>query len=133
MANTPTPTFDLSPRDFIFLSGKRNNGHNYHNIGQLRTPYIGKNANFKSAMGDYGPPQRTDYYTVDNPTYPYPMSANMVVDQYLPYTGCAFGRPGLYPTYDYSIPKSGFVAPNYFAPKTYFQRGHVPTSPSQYN
>ena len=134
MAATPTPRFNLSPRDQIFLSGKSNyNQHKYHNIGQLQTPYIGKNANFRSALGDYAPPQRTDYYTVQNPVAPYAMAADMVVDQYLPYTGCAFGRPGLFPTYDYSIPQSGFVSPNYFSPVTYFQRGHTKTSARQYN
>lgn len=131
MATTPTPRFNLSPRDEIFLKGKSQHHHRYHNIGQLQTPYIGKNANFMSALGDYGPPQRTDYYTAQNPVYPYAMASDMVVDQYLPFTGCAFGRPGLFPTYDNSIPFSGFIHPNYFSPKTHFQNGHVRTSASQ--
>lgn len=42
----------------------------YHNLGQLQTPYFGKSP---SALGDYGPPQGIDYYTLENPNYIYPL------------------------------------------------------------
>lgn len=42
----------------------------YHNLGQLQTPYFGKNP---SQLGDYGPPQGINYYTKDNRNYVYPL------------------------------------------------------------
>ncbi len=42
----------------------------YHNVGQLMTPYEGKKM---GVGGDYGPPQGTTYYSLENPVYPYPL------------------------------------------------------------
>ena len=42
----------------------------YHNLGQLQTPYFGKNP---GQFGDYGPPSGMNYYTRENPNYPYPL------------------------------------------------------------
>jgi len=127
MATSPIPLFDLSPDDQIFMKGKSNSTifNRYHNIGQLSTPYIGKNSNFKSSQGDYAPPQATDYYTVQNPLYPYPMMKDWKVDQYIPGWGCAFGKPYMHSTYS-SNPDSGFIAPNMFSPKTHFDKSHDP-------
>lgn len=110
------PNFNFSPGNQIFQIGRNSSKNKYHNIGQLRTPYIGKHSNFSSAQGDYGPPQNTDYYTVDNPLYPYPMMSQWEASQYIPGQGCAFGVPGQYVTHDYSNPDTGFVPPNYFSP-----------------
>lgn len=127
MANTQTPHFNLSPTDGVFMN--ENVDRRYHNIGQLRTPYIGKTSNFKSSQGDYGPPQRTVYYTPSNPVYPYPMMEDWASEQYLPGMGCVNGSPYKYPTYDYSVPSSAFVPPNYFSPKTKLPQGqYVPPS-----
>jgi hypothetical protein len=129
MANTQTPHFNLSPTDGIFMNENAPSSKMYHNIGQLRTPYIGKTANFKSAQGDYGPPQRTVYYTPSNPVYPYPMMEDWASEQYLPGWGCVNGSPYKYPSYDYSVPNSAFVPPNYFSPKTKLPQGKfIPTS-----
>lgn len=130
MSLGPTPLFDLSPTDQIFSQGKISSGQKYHNIGQLRTPYLGKNANFQSAQGDYGPPQRTRYYTLQNPLSPYPMMSRWEATQYLPTQGCAFGIPGQYPTIDYTNPDTEFVPPNYFNPSYTPPTGEYP-HPSQ--
>ncbi len=45
----------------------------YQNIGQLITPYYGKNI---SQLGDYGPVQNKPYYTGYNNTYPYVLDRN---------------------------------------------------------
>jgi len=48
----------------------------YHNIGQLASPYLGK-----TGVGDYSWPQHTSYYTQNgcvscyNDNYPYPLEA----------------------------------------------------------
>jgi hypothetical protein len=125
-----TPTFNLSPDDQIFQKGKPPSGIGYHNIGQLRTPYFGKNSNFSSNQGDYAPPQRTRYYTLEDPLAPYPMMERWQATQYLPTQGCAFGVPGQFPTVDDSVPDSGFVPPNYFSPSFTNPKGQFP-HPSQ--
>jgi hypothetical protein len=130
MSLGPTPLFDLSPSNGVFMQGRPPSGQNYHNIGQLRTPYLGKNANFKSAQGDYGPPQRTRYYTLQNPLAPYPMMSRWQASQYLPTLPCAFGVPGQYPTVDYTNPDTEFVPPNYFDPSYKPPTGEYPY-PSQ--
>ncbi len=93
---------------------------NYHNIGQLQTPYQGKMFN---QGGDYAPPQRTRYYTDYNPTYPYVLDRDFRATQYLPDNGCCFERPGYSPCYNYEYPSS-FTPPNYFSPKINFPTGH---------
>ena len=93
----------------------------YHNVGQLQTPYQGKRL---GVGGDYGPPQRTKYYTVDNPVYPYVLDKDFRAEEYLPTEGCLFGHPGYFPCYESEYPKN-FVAPNYFSPKVYTPRGHI--------
>ena len=45
-------TYRLSKQTFMPGYGLRN--QNYHNVGQLRTPYIGKEL---GSLGDYGPPK----------------------------------------------------------------------------
>lgn len=130
MSLGPTPTFNLSPGDQIFLQGRNTSKQNYHNIGQLRTPYYGKHSNFQSAQGDYAPPQRTRYYTLENPLAPYPMMKRWRATQYLPTQGCAFGVPGQYPTVSNLNPDDAFVPPNYFSPSTKLPSGQY-QSPSQ--
>lgn len=130
MANTQTPYFNLSPTDGVFMNENAPTRKKmYQNIGQLKTPYIGKTSNFKTAQGDYGPPQRTVYYTPSNPVYPYPMMKDWLSDQYLPGWGCVNGDPTKYPTYNYDVPDSAFVPPNYFSPQTHFAKGQA--TPSQ--
>ena len=51
----------------------------YHNIGQLKTPYEGK---IPGTHGDYGPVQTTDYYTPQNPNYPYVLDRDFRAVQY---------------------------------------------------
>lgn len=93
----------------------------YHNVGQLQTPYQGK----KFGMGgDYGPPQRTQYYTADNPNYPYVLDADFHAEQYLPTEGRCFERPGYFPCYEDQYPQK-YVPPDYFAPKLRHPSGHA--------
>lgn len=130
MALGPPPRFNFSPGDQIFLRSGNGNLQKYHNIGQLRTPYVDKHSNFASAQGDYGPPQNTKYYTVHNPLYPYPMMSDWQPTQYLPLGNCAFGSPGQFVVSDNTNPDSGFVPPNYFSPTTHMPSGHN-INPSQ--
>jgi len=53
----------------------------YHNMGQLMTPYEGKKM---GQGGDYGPPQSTTYYSLENPVYPYPLDEHMYSSMCLP-------------------------------------------------
>ena len=95
----------------------------YHNIGQLMTPYEGK---YAGQGGDYGPPQRTRYYTAQNPNYPYVLDKNFRAEEYLPTEGrCYPNQPGYFPCYE-SKYHDRFVPPNYFAPYTRWPRGHEP-------
>ena len=93
----------------------------YHNIGQLQTPYQGK---MFGQGGDYGPPQKTRYYTVYNPTYPYVLDKDFRAEEYLPTEGCCFGRPGYFPCQEAQYP-TRFTPPDYFSPKVNFPRGHA--------
>lgn len=93
----------------------------YHNIGQLETPYEGKKF---GVGGDYAPPQRTRYYTPQNPNYPYVLDANFRAEEYLPTEGCCFKRPGYFPCYEGQYPDR-YVPPNYFAPQLRHPSGHV--------
>jgi len=93
----------------------------YHNIGQLQTPYEGKRF---GTGGDYGPPQKTVYYTEYNRNYPYVMDADFRPVGYLPTEGCCFGHPGYSPCYEGQYPDR-FVSPNYFAPRLQHPSGHA--------
>nr|QBK86522.1 MAG: hypothetical protein LCMAC102_03170 [Marseillevirus LCMAC102] len=93
----------------------------YHNVGQLQTPYQGK---FFGQNGDYAPPQRTRYYTVQNPTYPYVMDSDFRAEQYLPTEGRCYDHPGYFPCYETKYPEY-FVPPNYFAPQIRHPAGHA--------
>ena len=96
----------------------------YHNMGQLRTPYIGK---WFGQGGDYAPPQRTRYYTPQNPTYPYPLDKDFNATQFLPTEGCCYGRPGYFPCYETQYPDLPFIPPDYYAPHTRYPKGHQPS------
>lgn len=93
----------------------------YHNIGQLQTPYQGKKF---GQGGDYGPPQRTRYYTDQNPTYPYVLDRDFHAGDYLPTEGCCFERPGYFPCYEDKYPEQ-FIPPDYFSPRIRFPSGHA--------
>ena len=93
----------------------------YHNIGQLQTPYQGK---FFGQGGDYGPPQSTRYYTVQNPTYPYPLDRDMRPARYNPTEESCYGHPGYSPCEEERYPNN-FVPPNYFTPDTVWATGHA--------
>ncbi len=95
----------------------------YHNIGQLMTPYKGK---YMGQGGDYGPPQKTRYYTFQNSNYPYVMDKDFRAASYLPTEGCCYKRPGYFPCYE-SKYHDVFVPPNYFAPDTRWPTGHEPS------
>lgn len=111
--------------DPTFLPGRLNIKQQYHNVGQLMTPYQGKRF---GVSGDYGPPQQTVYYNDRNRTYPYVMDSNFRAEQYLPGAGCMFGHPGYSAAYEPQYPEQ-FVAPNYFSPQTRYPTGHAkPTS-----
>lgn len=84
----------------------------YHNLGQLQTPYEGK---FLGQLGDYAPPQRTRYYTLSNPNYPYVLDKDFRKEEFLPTEGCCYKNPGYFPCYEPQYPDF-FVPPNYFAP-----------------
>lgn len=88
----------------------------YHNIGQLQTPYQGKQF---GVGGDYGPPQATVYYTPQNPTYPYVMDNEFRSVGYLPTECCGslpgFRYPGYFRGYNPNYPDT-FALPNYFTP-----------------
>lgn len=99
----------------------------YHNIGQLRTPYIGK---WFGQEGDYAPPQRTRYYTPQNPTYPYPLDKDFNAGQFIPTNGCCYGKLGYSPCGGGNYyPDLPFIPPDYFAPHTRYPRGHQPARP----
>lgn len=76
----------------------------YHNVGQLKTPYIGKHP---GSGGDYGPPQQTRYYTNSNPVYPYPLDTTCNKNFGLNYNHTRH-----------------FVPPDYFAPHTRYPSKH---------
>jgi hypothetical protein len=59
----------------------------YHNVGQLMTPYQGKKF---GVLGDYGIPQKTAYYNVWNPTYPYPLDKALEPVGYIPGDACCY-------------------------------------------
>ncbi len=98
----------------------------YHNIGQLRTPYIGK---YLGQGGDYGPVGDTRYYTPKNPTYPYPMDSELNATQFLPTEGRCFEKLGYFPCVGgNNYPDLPFIPPNYFSPNTRYPRGHLPST-----
>ncbi len=80
----------------------------YHNMGQLKTPYYGKDP---GTHGDYAPPQRTRYYTHQNPNYPYPLDKDHRPAQYVP----EWGPPGYLPAHKPEYPHF-YLRPNFFAP-----------------
>jgi len=97
----------------------------YHNIGQLQTPYIGK---WFGQEGDYAPPQRVQYYTPQNPTYPYVLDKDFNATQFLPTEGSCFGNAGYFPCYQTQYP-AYWALPDYFSPHTRYPRGHQPSNP----
>lgn len=97
-------------------------GNSYHNIGQLQTPYQGKKF---GQGGDYAPPQRTDYYTVYNPNYPYVLDKDFRAEEYLPTEGCCFNRQGYFPCHTPGSHPFSFKPSDYFSPKTRIPRGHA--------
>lgn len=93
----------------------------YHNIGQLRTPYIGKKM---GQEGDYAPPQRTLYYSPSNPVYPYVMDRDFHPVSYLPTEGCCYRfNKGYFPCYENKYP-SKYDPPDFFSPHTRYPTGH---------
>ena len=103
----------------------------YHNMGQLQTPYFGKKP---GQLGDYGPPQRTEYYTPSNPNYPYVLDRDFRASQYIPGNACCYPRPGYTPCYKGSYPGAyeDYVPGNYFEPTGIrMPSGHA-TPPPQY-
>jgi hypothetical protein len=98
----------------------------YHNVGQLTTPYQGKKL---GTSGDYGPPQKTRYYTANNPTYPYVLDANFRAEEYIPTQGCCFSRPGYAPCYEDKYPDK-YVPEQYFAPHLRHPTGHATPDPN---
>lgn len=90
----------------------------YHNMGQLKTPYEGKKM---GKVGDYGPVQATNYYNVWNSNYPYPLDRDSRSTLYLPTEGacsCKNGARinGYFPCYnaqypDFYIPPTQFFSP----------------------
>lgn len=97
----------------------------YHNIGQLKTPYIGK---WFGQEGDYAPPQRTRYYTPQNPTYPYVLDKDFNPTQFLPTEGSCYGKAGYFPCYENQYPDF-YIPSSYFSPYTRYPRGHQPSRP----
>jgi len=83
---------------------------NYHNMGQLQTPYQGK---LYGVQGDYGPVQNAPYYTPQNPNYPYVLDKDFRASSFLPTEGCMFGHPGYFESYEtqYPPPFGGGYAP----------------------
>lgn len=84
----------------------------YHNVGQLKTPYLGKSPN---VSGDYGPVQDTVYYTPFNRTYPYPLDKDSRPSVYLPTEGCMFEHPGYFRAYNPNT-RWEYIPENYFTP-----------------
>ena len=89
--------------------------NNYHNIGQLRTPYIGK---YFGQHGDYGPFGDTIYYTPTNPTYPYPMDYAQNSTQFIP--GANSDSPCIQGNF---YPATKYIPSDYFVPVTRFPSG----------
>ena len=106
----------------LFAHGYNPEQGEYHNIGQLQTPYQGKKFN---SAGDYGPPQATRYYTDYNRNYPYILDADFRASGYIPGQGCCFKKPGYSPCYEASYPEV-FIPSNYFSPKLQYPFGHTP-------
>lgn len=77
----------------------------YQNVGQLMTPYEGKPM---GVGGDYGPPQSTTYYSLENPVYPYPLDEFMSSPMCLPKM--------CYPDYPPKYPWK-YIPGNYFYPQ----------------
>ena len=95
----------------------------YHNIGQLRTPYIGKKF---GTVGDYAPPQRKPYYTPYNRNYPYVMDSDFHAVGYLPTErSCYRCNKGYFPCRESKYPEE-FIPPDYFSPHTRYPEGHAP-------
>jgi len=107
--------------DPLFAQGFNPEQGKYHNIGQLQTPYQGKRF---GSSGDYGPPQRTKYYTDYNRNYPYVLDANFNAREYLPGEGCCFRKVGYSPCYENKYPNI-FIPPNYFSPQLQHPSGHA--------
>jgi len=101
--------------------------NNYHNVGQLTTPYEGKR--FGSG-GDYGPVQNTAYYNVWNPNYPYVLDKDFRANSYLPTEGQCFDRPGYSPCYENRYPDI-YIPEAYFTPSSvHAPSGHA--TPNQF-
>jgi len=83
---------------------------NYHNLGQLRTPYQGKNF---GKGGDYGPIQNKDYYTVWNRNYPYPLDKDLKGLVYLPTEGQCYKQKGYFPCTETKYPDF-YIPGNYY-------------------
>ena len=107
--------------DPLFAPGYNPEEGEYHNIGQLETPYQGKKY---GSSGDYGPPQATTYYTDNNRNYPYVLDSNFRAESYLPTQRCCFKIPGYSPCYESKYPNS-FIPSNYFSPKIKYPFGHA--------
>lgn len=107
--------------DPTFAPGYNPNLHKYHNIGQLQTPYQGKPF---GVGGDYGPVQKTRYYTDYNRNYPYVLDPDFRAASYLPTEGQCFKYPGYFPCYESKYPEV-FVPPNYFSPDLQHPSGHA--------
>ena len=91
----------------------------YHNVGQLMTPYEGKKM---GQGGDYGPPQSTTYYSLENPVYPYPLDEYSYSSMCLPKM--------CYPDYPPKYPWT-YVPGNYFVTQeNYPDMGKVRTRQS---
>lgn len=76
----PTPKEFFNDVPSTFISGYNTHTQQYHNIGQLQTPYMGKGWK----LGDYGPPQATIYYRDNNRHYPYPLDRDSMPSQGIP-------------------------------------------------
>lgn len=99
--------------DETFIRGYTpRNRTKYHNVGQLKTPYLGKKPN---VSGDYGPVQDTVYYTSFNRTYPYPLDKDARPSMYLPTEGCMFENPGYFQAYNPNTPWV-YIPENYYTP-----------------
>jgi len=78
----------------------------YMNMGQLMTPFEGKKL---GQSGDYGHPQSTTYYSLENPVYPYPLDKYSYSSMCLP----KMCRDAPYiPKYPWK-----YIPGNYFAPQ----------------
>ena len=116
--------FEVAKTGYQQISPTFNPGYpyekRYHNVGQLMTPYQGKPF---GTGGDYGPPQSTRYYTVENPNYPYVMDSQLHATQYIPGNGCCYPpNPSYSPCVETQYPDK-YIPGNYFSPQIHVQSG----------